>query len=204
MKNKQIHKFFPSPVFECKLENYKSLNSNLEKFIYELQKKDEKGIKASNAGGGWHSPFWEIGKSPDAKNFVDAVSPYLYEIITKDYAWECTPEQIRFEGMWSIINKKNSFNTRHFHPNCFLSAAYYVKAKENCGKIKFFDPLDQRSIRSPKRSKFTDLNVEVITFTPNEGDLLIFPSYLHHSVEDNLSGEDRIVISFNVDIQKNF
>jgi len=104
--------------------------------------------------------------------------------------------------MWSIINRKNSLNMRHFHPNCHLSAAYYVKAKENCGKIKFYDPLDQRLIKAPRKSVQNDLNIEAVTFTPQEGDLLIFPSYFHHSVEENLSGEDRIVISFNVEIQK--
>ena len=34
-----------------------------------------------------------------------------------------------------------------------------------------------------------------------EGDLLLFPSYLPHKVGKNESGNDRIVISFNVDIK---
>ena len=82
------------------------------------------------------------------------------------------------------------------------ASSIYVKAKENCGKIKFYDPLDQRLIKAPRKSVQNDLNIEAVTFTPQEGDLLIFPSYFHHSVEENLSGEDRIVISFNVEIQK--
>ena len=35
-----------------------------------------------------------------------------------------------------------------------------------------------------------------------EGDLLLFPSYLPHKVSQNNSDQDRIVISFNVDITK--
>ena len=34
----------------------------------------------------------------------------------------------------------------------------------------------------------------------SEGDLLIFPGYLPHKVAKNESEEDRIVISFNVNI----
>ena len=34
-----------------------------------------------------------------------------------------------------------------------------------------------------------------------EGDLLLFPSYLPHKVSKNESDDDRIVISFNVDIK---
>ena len=128
MPEKRVHKLFPTPIFECKIESYKELNKDLENYIYNLEKEDAKGVKASNEGG-WHSPYWQIAKSPEARKFVDAVSPVLYEIITKDYAWKCKPEHITFEGMWSIINRKNSLNMRHFHPNCHLSAAYYVKAK---------------------------------------------------------------------------
>ena len=35
-----------------------------------------------------------------------------------------------------------------------------------------------------------------------EGDLLIFPAYLPHSVEVNMSNEDRVIVSFNIDILK--
>jgi len=34
-----------------------------------------------------------------------------------------------------------------------------------------------------------------------EGDLLLFPGYLPHKVAKNESEEDRIVISFNVDVK---
>ena len=39
MSEIKIHKFFPVPVFEQKLEDYKILNNELEKFIYDLKKK---------------------------------------------------------------------------------------------------------------------------------------------------------------------
>ena len=49
---------------------------------------------------------------------------------------------------------------------------------------------------------FTELSAAVTSLEPKEGDLLIFPSYLYHSVSENLSDNDRIIISFNVDIDK--
>ena len=35
---------------------------------------------------------------------------------------------------------------------------------------------------------------------PKEGALVLFPSYVDHSVNENLSNEERIVISFNIRI----
>ena len=44
-------------------------------------------------------------------------------------------QNIRIKEMWAIINKKDNFNVLHTHPNCYLSAAYYVKAPEKLWKI---------------------------------------------------------------------
>ena len=50
--------------------------------------------------------------------------------------------------------------------------------------------------------KRNELNLEVASIEIEEGDLLLFPSYLPHKVSQNNSNDDRIVISFNVDITK--
>ena len=44
------------------------------------------------------------------------------------------------------------------------------------------------------------LNATVNSITPDEGFLVLFPSYLDHSVKPNLSSNQRIVISFNVNL----
>ena len=68
--------------------------------------------------------------------------------------------------------------------------------------IKFFDPKVQKNIRYPKIKNYTDTSAVITEITPKEGDLLIFPAYLPHSVEENKSDEDRVIISFNIDILK--
>ena len=114
--------------------------------------------------------------------------------------WEYVPNKVKIIAMWSIINKQNSFNIKHNHPNSYLSAAYYVKAPKNSGNINFYEPKEQKNIRTPKIKKFTDISAVVSSIEPEEGDLLLFPSYLYHAVNENLSNKDRIVISFNLDI----
>ena len=102
--------------------------------------------------------------------------------------------------MWAIINKKNDFNVIHTHPNSYLSAAYYVKAPQNCGSFRVSNPNQIARERIPLSDKKTELNMNIAQIQPVEGDLLLFPAYLPHSVGINLSDEDRIVISFNIDI----
>ena len=197
MSNIRIHKFFPVPVFEQKLENYKELNPQLENFIYDLKKNDPEGQKRSNAGG-WHSPFFNINESEPVKKLISSFTKSLPEIMTEHMGWRINKDKITILDMWSVVNKKNTFNVQHSHPNSLLSAAYYVKAKKNSGNIKFFDPKEMKTMYHPPIQKFNEISAEIIKIEPEEGKLLLFPSYLNHAVEENLSDEDRIVISFNL------
>ena len=199
MKNYKIYRLFPTPVFHFRVENYQELNTELENYILNLKKKDEKGTKKSNAGG-WHSHNFDINNDNKAKKFAKIFEEFYKKVIINKMGWKYDSNKVKMEAMWSIINKKGSFNIQHNHPNSFLSAAYYVRHPEKSGNIRFFDPREQKNIRYPKIKKYTDLSAVIIEKDPKEGDLLIFPSYLYHSVGENLSEDDRIIVSFNVEI----
>ena len=104
-------------------------------------------------------------------------------------------------NMWAIINTGGSTNLRHQHGNSTISGAYYVRAPENCGDIVFYDPRPAPVYTYPKALNPNLLNAQVNGINPKEGALVLFPSYLDHSVNENLSNEERIVISFNITIQ---
>ena len=199
MKNYQVYKLFPTPVFHFRVENYQKLNTELENYILNLRKKDEKGKKKSNAGG-WHSPNFDLNNDNTAKKFAKIFEEFYKKVIINGMGWKYDSNKVKMEAMWSIINKKGSFNIQHNHPNAYLSSAYYVRHPEKSGSIKFFDPREQKNIRYPKIKNYTDLSAVITEITPKEGDLLIFPSYLYHSVGENLSKDDRIIVSFNVDV----
>ena len=199
MKDYKIYRLFPTPVFHFRVENYQELNTELENYILNLKKKDEKGQKKSNAGG-WHSQNFDINNDNTAKKFAKIFEEFYKKVIINKMGWKYDSNKVKMEAMWSIINKKGSFNIQHNHPNSYLSAAYYVRHPEKSGNIRFFDPREQKNIRYPKIKKYTDLSAVIIEKDPKEGDLLIFPSYLYHSVGENLSKDDRIIVSFNVEI----
>ena len=196
---KKILKFFPQPIFHYKVENYEKHNENLSKYIYELYKDDKDGLIRSNQGG-WHSkPFNLKDKQAAPFKFFIAIQMYVADTF-KEYGWRYIPGKINLTEMWAIINKKNNFNIEHTHPNNYLSAAYYVKAPENCGKFLVENPNSVSNHSYPRISKETELNANIRGLDVKEGDLLFFPSYLPHKVGRNMSDEDRIVISFNINV----
>ena len=199
MSDIKIHNLFPVPIFHYKLENYKETNKELLNYILELQKNDKIGNTHSNIGG-WHSQNFDIVNQGPPINFLNKIKDYLKHIISNEFGWKYVHNKQRVVAMWAIINKKNSFNVSHNHQNCYFSSAYYVKKPKNSGDITFFDPKEAKTYRFPKIEKNTEYSSEAVTIKPEEGDLLIFPSYLYHSVSENLSEDDRVVVSFNVDV----
>ena len=199
MTEKKIYNLFPDTIFRYKLENYEKINKELLDYILDLQKKDSIGNNRSNRGG-WHSPNFDLVNAGPPINFINNFKDFLKQIITNEMGWEYVPNKQRIVAMWAIINKKDSYNVKHNHQNCYLSASYYVKKPKNSGDISFFDPKEMKTYRFPEIKKNTDYSVEKITIKSEEGDLLIFPSYLYHDVEKNLTNEERIVVSFNIDV----
>ena len=199
MAKKKIYNLFPVPIFQYKIENYQEINQELLNYILELQKKNKIGNTHSNRGG-WHSPNFDLVNEGPPINFINKFKDFLKHIISSDMGWEYIPNKQRIVAMWAIINKKNSFNVMHNHQNCYLSASYYVRKPEDSGDITFFDPKEAKTYRFPKIEKYTEYSAGAVTIKPEEGDLLIFPSYLYHAVGENLSDDSRVVLSFNVDI----
>ena len=136
MKNYKIYKLFPSPVFHFNLENYQKLNIELESYILDLKKKNKDGQKKSNYGG-WHSPFFDQENDEIPMKFSTIIQDFIKKIFTNEMGWEYDPEKVKITAMWSIINKKGSFNIQHNHPNAYLSGVYYVKVPKDSGNIKF-------------------------------------------------------------------
>ena len=192
-----LNLFFPTPVWRSKISNYKEVNENIYSYIKKLKEEKGTGLNKSSIGG-WHSPNFNLEDS-EPRYFVNAINKSLNSAIN-DMGWDVTSHKVKISGMWSIINKSGSSNARHIHPNCFLSAAYYVKAPENCGDIMFHDPRAAPVFRRPKIANDNNLNAVEISVVPEEGLLVLFPSYLHHSVKASVSEKERVVISFNIDL----
>ena len=189
---------FPSPVWTIKLENYKKVNEEMYQYIKSKQMNDKLGINKSNVQG-WHSKDFDLDEK-EPQTFISFISSAIEKIMT-DMNWEKQKQTVKINNMWAIINTGGSANLRHQHGNSTISGAYYVRAPENSGDIVFYDPRPAPVYSHPNVVSPNLLNAQVNAVSPKEGALVLFPSYLDHSVNENLSDLERIVISFNIKIQ---
>jgi len=113
---------------------------------------------------------------------------------------------LKWMDFWYTIYDTGKNVEEHFHPNCIISGVYYLKCPENCGDIVFLD--------NNYNYKNYCVNVSPLkTFTyprdhkikPEEGMIVLFPSWLPHKTEYNQSDQDRIMFAFNlVPTRENF
>ena len=195
----RMHLFFSTPIWTTKIDNYENINFMMNNYINNLKKKDPEGVIKSNLKG-WHSKNFDI-KDDEPKNFIEAIKKNINEAIN-DMGWDLTNQEVTLSNMWAIINKKGAMNQKHSHSNSDLSAAYYVTAKEGCGDIVFYDPRPGKVYKHPLANKPNLLNAVNNGVKPKAGMLVLFPSYLEHSVNPNTSDHERVVISFNISLEK--
>jgi uncharacterized protein (TIGR02466 family) len=102
----------------------------------------------------------------------------------------------KITNMWTTIYPQGAFVPEHVHSNSVFSGVFYAKAEPQCGEIVFHDPAwvaKTMHLKNVNNSHSTKYKV-----APETGLMLIFPSWLPHRTLPNRSGEDRIMISFNL------
>ena len=195
-----MHLFFSTPIWTSKIDNYEKVNLEMINYITDLQTNNPEGIIKSNFKG-WHSKDFDM-KEEQPKKFIEAIKKNINTALT-DMNWDLERQAVKIKSLWAIINEKGAWNQKHHHSNSDLSAAYYVAAHENCGDIVFYDPRPAPVHNHPISKSPNKLNATVNSIKPEPGMLVLFPSYLEHSVNPNLSDKKRIVISFNLSLEKN-
>jgi len=192
-----VSKMFSSFVISDKLTFID--NKDLEKYAYDLKKKD-KGVVKSNFLG-WQS---DILQTPnDQVSMLAATILDRINLVKKDLGFLENTE-VYLNNLWININPKASFNRPHLHPFATFSGVYYVRCNSTSGDLVFKHPsvAQQYSLKEETVNEYNDLNASTWAIIPEESKLIIFPSWLEHYVEPNTNDEDRISIAFNADIRR--
>ena len=144
------------------------------KEVYKFKEFNPKSTQKSNNGG--YQSENNLYNCPAFFSLIDLILKNSNSIIG-------TPN-FKLTEMWANVSSYGHSNTLHNHGpyGKTLSGVLYLKTPPNSGNLQFILPFDLNNY---------------YPYTPQEGDLIIFPAFLSHSVEPNLSQEDRISIAFN-------
>jgi uncharacterized protein (TIGR02466 family) len=133
------------------------------------------------------------------KGIDDAITRYL-AAVGVDYGvrW-------KIRG-WANVNRRGDYHSPHNHGWSYLSGTYYVRVPEqpahasgtgvaNPAAISFYDPRGSVNMLAGAGEAISNREHAV---TPTPGTVLLWNSFLNHSVHPNLAETTRISISFNI------
>ena len=199
--SKNLSKLFSVPLWTFEAENALELNKNLFQSI-KVEQKADTGVSISNQGG-WQS-HGKLHFKTEFIELVELINKRLLQV-GKDYGFGIMSSKLKITSMWANVNDKACSNTVHSHqspvgmPNpLVISGCYYVKVPKNSGQFVLEDfsrPMRYLQLPFQEANLMNSFTVKIL---PKEGNLLLFPSWMEHSVETNRSNEERISIAFNV------
>lgn len=122
-------------------------------------------------------------------NFLKHKIAYVwdqYEFKTKTHS--------SIEQSWFNIHLNSGITLEHYHNNVLLIVVCYIQLPENSGYIQFRDPLEYHWGNTPIIPEEKTWK----TLPCKTNDVLIFPGWIRHRVEESRSPEKRVVMTYNI------
>jgi uncharacterized protein (TIGR02466 family) len=198
-----VRLFWPTPVFHRVWSDSATLNVRLKKIILDREQNDP-GTRKSVIGG-WHSkedflawPHPEVAQLKD--RMIEGIDAVMLPTFGKK------SDQYYLSGdiaAWANVLRRGGYHRNHSHPGCFWSGVYYVgvgatdPGRDNNGVIELYDPRGAVEMVTLPENPFG----QVLTFPPEPGLMLIFPSWLRHGVTPYMGSGERITVAFNLHIE---
>lgn len=186
------------PIYSVPLwqSEYPEFEEHKELFLNVIRtyKEENLPIQRSNVAG-YHSPETLHGVS-ELRPLFEYICQLGFKAIADLDFIDC---DIALTSAWLNINdSRQCMNSEHVHGDVF-SGVFYLYAPDGSGKLVLQNPAinhmwDGCQLTSQK-NQFTGQSIKI---DPVEGNILLFPSYLPHSVETNNHDKERISISFNL------
>lgn len=101
---------------------------------------------------------------------------------------------------WLTLNRKGEHVQLHNHKNCYWSAVYYYGHYERNGggELDLLNPLPDLSSYKPNLKNINKFTTPITKVIPERKDLIIFPSFLNHTVTPVQSDIPRKSLAFNI------
>ena len=203
----QQYDIFPTNIFVTKATNHSKIVDYFDKNIMPEYKnyQGNSNTSACNVFSDYFEGAPKLDQEMFGEFYQDDISNFLNKIeINPNVNWNLT------SSYWYSISGKNGWQEAHCHvggPKIInFSAVHYVKFLKEHTPLRFFNPMEQIikatfPSEQPDDNPFMFNNLRIVP-PIEEGDLIIFPSYLKHDVPLQHSDEPRITTAINIGITK--
>lgn len=216
--NPNLQMLWPTPLFQRSLENHPPINAELVKLFYQHRQEDleQRGVAAGNLYSS-SDDLLQRYESAALQTLFAFIGNVVFEVAQamNKPIWQsmgASQLQMSVVGAWFQIQNRYGFHDIHNHGNCSWSGVYYVQ----------IDPLERRfehatlgamngitrfyghqlGLLGGAHMDLGNAYLQQSHFdvVPEEGTLIVFPSWLNHKAMPYDGDKDRIIISFNAQV----
>lgn len=201
-----------TPVFISSFDQHNELKKQLIQCVYDNQnnalEQVASGVASSAKQALYESPFDFLEHNASAVQTLKIYLENLILLAAQEANQAHWPEDIRVTAhiteSWCHITKNGGYHDAHTHPNCSWCGIYYLDIGNSDlfnrnGINRFYDPRVNAEHYMDAGSNY--LHEEgIMDIDPQDGQIVIFPSYLRHSALPYFGELDRLVIAFNAQV----
>jgi uncharacterized protein (TIGR02466 family) len=193
--NYEVLELFPTPVFASQIPLE---FSKVAPWLFKQEMLSEEVDSPNYGERSKNSYILDEPESKDLKNYILGLVNQYGKMLGYDY------DSYRFGQSWVSYKHPGQHHTMHSHPNSLISGVFYFgEPTDKTPAIKFHkleggfnvSYLSPKFVKDKRELKYAQKEFS-IEFTP--GLLLLFPSYLHHSVPLNKTDKTRCSLAFNI------
>ena len=195
---------FPTFFLEASYPDFIRERDALIQRVYAIRDEDEAGRRYSAQ----HYPHGYTSYQSRDRLFTDPVFGSLVgfihdcaDVFGRKQYWDLERYELVMTQLFCNINSKDSYHGDHVHPYSQISGVIYLQCAQGTSNIKFKDPRTARWMVPAPLSQTRAENTLVYSMPPEEGKLVMFPSWLEHGVELNRLDADRISMSYNFELR---
>jgi len=202
MTSERIEAFdiFAAPIYRLHYDNYDMAKACVD-MVHKFESADAEPC------------YYPFGYTSFNKQNVENGNVIFSEEIRPlaEYLWGATQTihdlnnlsgTVAYASSWLTIGRKYSYHERHHHNPHTWSGVYYAQAEEDDAEIIFYNPMMDSGWPHAESKEFNNHNSMLSTNSVKTGDVIIFPSYLEHKVDQQLHDRERITLAFNFNIEK--
>jgi len=183
---------FPTQVFRAVYDKSQELQKSVVPELLAKEKTDTSPVRYT---ANRYTPYGNesILENPlfeDLKNFIDTCVQECH----KQTKLQHTPS---LKSSWFSINRKYTYHEEHNHLPDTWSGVYYIQADQDHPGLTLVNPNMKANWPRVNVSELNEANSPNVTCAAMTGSLIIFPSHLHHKVEQQLTDKERIMVAFN-------
>jgi len=125
------------------------------------------------------------------------VSNYANEL-----GYRISADNIHIDNMWFNISNQGDFNFFHAHGDCHFAGVFYVKTNPENDIIFVHPQYHNAQIQDPV--DYNHLSYSSMAYKCIPSYIMVWRNYMIHSTPRQMEEGEKIVISFNTSIKKNY